>query len=318
MTYNAIVNKKWIVNILVDLWQYVFLITSCYLLLYPFFYIIIGTFKGAGDFYDPTVIWVPKHSTLSNIKAAIKALDYWNALNSTFINQIIAALLECVSCATAAYGLARFKFKGRSLILGGMFLNILVPVTMIIVPSYVNFKHTDFLGILGLINDLTGTDLRPSLVDTPLVFWIPSALGVGFKGGLFVYIYMQFFKGLPKELEEAAWIDGAGPVKTFARVIVPSSGSTGIVVLIFSIIWHYSDYYLAQIYLSDKFPLGVKLEQIKTGISGILENVVGKTASTQEAVLLASCFLFLIPLLIFFLIAQKKFISSIATTGLVG
>lgn len=311
-------NKKTAVKILADIWQYIFLITSSYLLLYPFMYIAIGSFKGSADFFDPTVMWVPKHTTWSNITAALKALDFWNSLKNTFVYQIIAALLECCSCAMAAYGIARFKFKGKLLLECGMFLNILVPVTMIIIPSYINFQYIDFLGILGFFSRISGRELRPSIIDTPLVFWIPSILGVGLKGGLFVYIYTQFFKGLPKELEEAAWIDGAGPVKTFLSIIVPSSGSTGTVVLIFSVIWHYSDYYLAQMYLSDNFPLGVKLNQLKTGISGIIENVVGKTASTQEAVLLASCFLFLIPLLIFYVFIQRRFIKGIATTGLVG
>lgn len=318
MKITASSGKKIAVRVLVEIWQYIFLITSSYLLLYPFLYIAIGSFKGSADFFDPTVMWVPKHITLSNITAALKALDFGNGFKSTLYYQIVAALLECCSCAMAAYGIARFKFKGKLILECGMFLNILVPVTMIIIPSYVNFQYIDLFGILGFVSKLVGRELRPSLIDTPFVFWIPSALGVGLKGGLFVYIYTQFFKSLPKELEEAAWIDGAGPIKTFLRIIIPSSGSTGIVILIFSVIWHYSDYYLSQMYLSDNFPLGVKLNQLKTGISGVLENVVGKTASTQEAVLLASCFLFLIPLLVFYVCVQRKFITGIATTGLVG
>lgn len=318
MLRGSPIKKRKVGKFIVDVWQYIFLLTSGYLLLYPFLYILVGSIKGASDFFDPTVTWIPKHITNLNLIDAIKALDFWNSLKNTLLYMIVAALIECCSCAMAAYGLGRFKFKGKSLLVAGMFLNILVPTTMIVMPSYVNFKYMDFLGILGLVSDVVGVELRPSLIDTPLVFWLPSLFGVGLKGGLFVYIYMQFFKSLPKELEEAAWIDGAGPVKTFIRIVVPSSGSTSMVVLIFSVIWHYSDYYLSQMYLSDNYPLGVKLNQLRTGLSGILSNVVGKTASTQEGVLLASCFLFLIPLLIFYIIVQKRFISGIATTGLVG
>ncbi len=306
-------------SVLFNIWMYVFFITAGYIVLYPFLYVLIGSFKGASDFYDPTVIWVPKYPTFNNIKAAIVATDYWNSLKNTLIFGIAPALLQFCSCALPAYGLARFKFKGKSLLLALMFLNMLVPVTMIIMPTYVNFKQVDIFGIFGLIAKLSGFDLRPDLLDTPLVFLLPALFGVGLKGGLFVYIYMQFFKGLPKELEEAAYIDGAGPIRAFVSIMVPSSGSSAIVVLIFSVIWNWCDYYLPQMYLTKDYPLPAVLNQVSNGLAAIMDNVVGKnTPATSEGVLISTCLLFLLPILAFYLLLQNKFNKSIATTGLVG
>lgn len=319
MRMSSYINKRNSQKLLITLGQYIFLITFGYILLYPFIYIVSTSFKGAADFYDPTVEWIPKSIIFDNLKAAMQAMEYWKSLLNTFIVGIIPALLQFCTCAIYAYGLARFKFKGRNILSALMFLNILVPVTMLIIPTYVNFQHMDFLGILGLVNKISGVDLRPSITDSPLAFYLPAALGVGFKSGLYIYIYTQFFKGLPKELEEAAWIDGAGPWRTFLRIIIPSSGSAAVTVLIFSVIYNYSDYYLPQIYLSENLPLSVMLNRFRYSLGSIMEYYIEDGGNLMpQYVIIASCFIFLIPLIIFYSIVQKKFIASISTTGLVG
>lgn len=313
------INKRTIEKIIMSLGQYIFLITFGYILLYPFIFILSTSFKSASDFYDPTVEWISKSIIMDNIKAAMQAMEYWKSLLNTLIVGIIPALLQFCTCAVYAYGMARFKFRGRNILSALMFLNILVPVTMLIIPTYVNFQHMDFLGILGLINKITGVDLRPSITDSPLSFYLPALFGVGFKSGLYIYIYTQFFKGLPKELEEAAWIDGAGPWKTFLRIIIPSSGSAAVTVLIFSVIYSYSDYYLPQIYLAENLPLSVMLNRFRYSLGSIMEYYIDDGGGLiPKYVIIASCFIFLIPLIIFYSFVQKKFIASISTTGIVG
>ncbi len=306
-------------KIITTLVQYIFLITFGYILLYPFIYILSTSFKSVSDFYDPTVEWIPKKFVLDNLKAALQSMEYWSSLKNTLIVGIIPALIQFCSCAVYAYGLARFKFRGRTILSAIMFLNILVPVTMLIIPTYVNFQHMDFLGILGLFKKISGIDLRPSITDSPLAFYLPAIFGVGFKSGLYIYIYTQFFKGLPKELEEAAWIDGAGPWKTFVRIIVPSSGSAAVTVLIFSVIYNYSDYYLPQIYLSENLPLSVMLNRFRYSLSSIMSYYIDNgTDMIAKYVIIAACLVFLIPLIIFYSFVQKKFIAGISTTGIVG
>jgi multiple sugar transport system permease protein len=120
---------------------------------------------------------------------------------------------------------------------------------------------------------------------------------------------MQFFKGLPRELEEAASVDGAGPIKTFIKIIIPSSGVIIFTVLIFSIIWHWNDYYLSIMYFNRDYPLAVTLEQYlrtnKTSIYAVLSQM-------------AACLIFVAPMLLFYMVVQRKFIQSIDRVGIVG
>ena len=275
-------------------------------------YIVSGSFRGVIDFYDPTVNWIPKHISFENIKIALRATNYGKSIVYSLLDGIIPALLQFVVSAVAAYGMARFKFKGRSLFTILMFLNLLVPAVMIVMPVYSKLYHFDVFGIFGLLSKMVGKDLRPNLLDTPFAFWIQAILGVGLKGGLFIYIFTQFFKGMPKEIEEAAWIDGAGPYRTFLSVIVPSAGSSAITVLSFATIWNWSDSLLPSMFLTEKYPVSVQLELLQ-------ETVAYEAGSESQAgVLLAACLLFLIPVVIFYLIVQKRFTASIVTTGITG
>ena len=287
-------------SILSSVLRYLFLIAFSYVLLYPVLYIVVNSFKDPADYFNPTIQWVPKTVTLLNIEMAIKAIDFFNALKSTFVNEIIAAGLQIFSCSIAAFGLARFNFKGKKIFMGLMILSIMIPVIMTIVPSYANYMN---LGLIG----------------TPLVFWLPAITSVGLNGGLYIYIYTQFFKGIPKEIEEAAWIDGAGVWKTFFNIVVPSSGVAYLTVSVFSIVWNWNDYYLPQMFLSENQTLSVKLANLPTNISAWLAQSYGATAKLNIAmVLIAACLIYILPLLIFYVVIQKKFIASIATSGIVG
>jgi len=297
--------------------RYAILLGFAYVLVYPFLFMIINSVKNPTDWYDPTVVWVPKAISFQSILAAGEFTEYWQSLYSTILNGVIPALISVISCAVAGYGLARFDFKGKKILMVIMILFIMIPDPLIMIPSYDNFRHLDFLGILNFLGNLTGYELRPSILDSPLVFIIPAIFATGIKNGLFIYIYTQFFKGLPKELEEAAWIDGAGPWKTFLKIVMPSSGSATVTVIVFSVVWYWNDYYQSAIYLSQKFPLSVV-------ISGFEDNMVkmaelnAKYSFTAGSLLLSCCLISIIPILIFFLIMQRRFVRSIATCGIVG
>ena len=189
---------------------------------------------------------------------------------------------------------------------------------MIIIPSYVNFSSVDFLGILGLISKAVGHDIRPNLINTPWVFILPSICGVGIRGGLFIYIFSQFFKSMPKELEEAAAIDGAGPWKTFFTIVLPSAGAAMITVILFAVVWHYNDYYLAQMYTNEQ-TLSIAVNTFSG--NGLINDLNLDTVTASMLViqvLAAGCLLYMIPLLIFYIAMQKKFVASVANSGIVG
>lgn len=304
-------------NFLFGIVRYMVLIGFAYVLVYPFIFIIINALKTSRDWLDPTVQWVPKEVSLTNINLVMgkEMLNYYTSFFSTLRNQIVASVFAFFSCAVIAYGLARFEFTGKKFLCAVMILLILIPDPMLMIARYDNMRHMDFLGILGLVGKVVGKEIRPNIIDKPLVFWLPSLLGTGLKNGLYIYIFMQFFKGLPKELEEAAWIDGAGPWKTFFKIVMPSAGAASVTVLVFAVVWYYNDYYQAQMFLSSKYPVSVQLANLSTNLTSLAAQGI---RFADGAIILAGSFVTILPLLVFFLVMQKKFVQSIATCGIVG
>ena len=221
-----------------------------YIILYPLLHTISVSLQSRDSLFASTRVWVPTDLDIKhNYEAAWKSLDYGNALYYTCIYQLAAAVIQIVTCAIAAYGFARFEFKGKNLMMLLLFVSIIVPDIIVLIPRVVTYSRVDFLGILGFIGKLAGKELRPNLINTGWTYWLPSLFGVGLRSGILIYIYIQFFKSLPKELEEAAWVDGAGPIRTFLQIAVPSSRVVILTVSVFSVIWHWNDWLLCGIYL---------------------------------------------------------------------
>lgn len=303
-------------SIIFSLFRYILLIAISYIILYPLFAMIFFSIMSGDDILDTSVTWISQNPTFGNFKVAWEALDYPTSLLNTVMVGMVSAALEIFSCAIAAYGFARFKFKGRGILFGMVLLTAIVPVQILVIPLFLNYQYFSFGGILELINLIPGVDIAyPSLIDTPLTFWLPSLFGVGLRSGLFIFIYRQFFTGLPKELEEASWIDGCGPLMTFFRIVIPSSGVVFLTVSIFAIIWHWNEYYESVIFFTDSFPLSVAL----AGIRDVALKNMGVTAGAAQAPYVsAACLLFIAPVLILYLFLQKKFIQSIDRVGIVG
>ncbi len=295
--------------------RYLFLLAVAYVLIYPLFFMLSTSVKAPSQFNDPSVTWLPREFTFGGFQLAFTCLNYVKSVLSTLKYEIVSALLEIASCAIVAYGLARYRFRGKKVLMVLLILTILVPEQMTIVPKVVNFSRLDFLGIFSLLNRVTGVDLRANLLNTGFCFWLPSLFGVGLRSGIIIYIYIQFFKGMPKELEEAAWIDGATPLKTFLRIVIPSSTVVIFTVTIFSVIWHYNDYYLAVMYINRDFPLAVALTQIRDTLTTL---GYWSFDGVSNAATMAGCVLFVSPMLILYVLLQRKFIQSIDKIGITG
>jgi multiple sugar transport system permease protein len=220
----------------------------------------------------------------------------------------VSAFIEVMVCAVIAYGFARFEFKEKNIVFFLVLITIIVPVQMLIIPMYINYSHFDILGIAKFFIDTFHLpDFRPSIVNTGLTFWLPSLFGVGVRSGLFIFIYRKFFEGLPRELEEAAYVDGAGPLRTFISVILPSSGVVFLTVTIFSTIWHWNESYMSDMYNKLNPPLAVKLDYVRNELQ-----------KDSRSAAMAACLLFVLPMLIMYMILQRKFVQSIDRVGIVG
>ncbi len=304
--------KQRIFSIAYRLLRLFLLVAVGYTVMSPLFQVIANSLKPQSDFINSSVVWIPSKVHWQNFADAFRVMDYPVTFLRTLLIPVVSALMEVATCGVAAYSFARFKYPERKVMYALLILLILVPVRITMLPSYVNYRYFDFFGITKLIGKLVGKDLTLNLINTPFTFYLPSIFGVGYQSGLFIMIYIQFLKGIPKELEEAAWIDGAGPVKTFIQIIVPSSGVAILTVSILSIIWHWNEYYLTGLYFNSNYPMSIAIDRIFELIK------LDQHVSSQIGTSMAACLLFILPVLIFYLIVQKNFIKSIDRVGIVG
>lgn len=295
--------------------RWLLILSVGYIILFPLLQMISQSLMTQEQYTDTSVVWVPKKLSIVNFEVAWETLEYPKTFLWTVIVNIVSALIQVFTCAFTAYGFSRFNFKGKNIFMALLIFSIIVPAQMTVIPSYVNFRNFDILGVLQLIGGVVGKDIRPSIIDSPLTFYLPSILSVGLRSGLIIFIYMQFFKGLPKELEEAASIDGAGALKTFLKIVMPSSGVAIISVLILSVIWHWNEYFLSVMYFSNNNTLSVRL----TNLRMYLQNAgIDAEMAVTTGVIKSGCLLFVIPMLVMYLFLQRKFIQSIDRVGIVG
>ena len=217
------------------------------------------------------------------------------------------------------YGLARFPFKGRSVIVACVILTIIVPPQTISTSLYSSYRYFDFLGILSLLHRVIPSIGPINLIGTPWVTILPAVFGVGLKNGIFVFIFMQFFTGLPKELQEAAAIDGCGPFKTFLRIILPTAKNIIIAVLLLAVVWNWNDYYTPAMYIRTTDTMATAMASFQANLENLhnmgtgLENIQTANTQIQAAALIA-----ILPLVILYVFLQKRFSEGIEDSGLTG
>jgi multiple sugar transport system permease protein len=312
-TFQSSLFKKHIKGTVVGIFKGLFIIGMCYLFLFPILYMLITAFQDPNSVNDPSVVWIPKKVSLSAVKEAIEYLDFWKSAGLTLIITIGSTIVSIASCAITGYGLARFKFKGRSIVFFGVLMTIIIPPQILFSSSYLQYRFFDFGGLLSVFG------VSINLLDSPWVFILPSVFACGLRNGIFIYIFYSSFKGLPIEIEEAAKIDGCGVFKTFISVMAPIAIPAFVTVLLFSIVWHWTDYYSSATYfLGNTKPIVVML----SGLESTLRNgfgVTGGVSSVQLRMYLqAGAMLTIAPPLILYIFAQKYFTESIERTGLVG
>lgn len=313
---SAVIKKRGN-SILAALFRYFMLMLIGYIVLYPLLYMLSSSVKSERALLDVRFIWLPRYFSTMSYETAFEYLDFFDALWQTVSVQIVSALTEVLVCAFVAYGFARFKFKGRSIAYCFLILTLMIPLPMYSMSMSVNYRQVDFLGILGLINKLTGIDLRLNLFDTGFVYWLPSILGIGVRSGMLIYIYMQFFAGLPNELEDAAYVDGSGPIGTFFKIALPSSNVVLVTATVLSIVWHWNETYLAALCFSaDNRPLSVMLSNIQMPLQIDGMRIPGDPMAPP--IVFAGCLLFIAIPLALYLILQRKFVKSIDRVGITG
>ncbi len=287
--------------------RFVILFGLGFVILYPLIYMVSCTFRLRSDMNDPTVMWIPRHFTLDILKETIEAMNFWKTLETTLVLNVGCSVVQVISCAVTGYGFARFKFKGKGLLFGIVIVMILVPTQIIALPLYSQFR---FFGI---------GKLSINLIDTMAVMYLPAMTANGICSGLMILIFRQFFKGLPKELEDAAYIDGCGPLRTFLTVMIPNSASAFLTVFLFSIVWYWNDYYVGSTFFTNTKTISLMLQNLDTELKKNLFNSVTVEISPREQIVWkeAGCLISILPILTLYTFLQKYFTEGIERSGLV-
>ncbi len=269
-----------------------------YIMIYPLLQIISTSLKSYQDMLNPMSIWIPRTFRYQNYARAFTAMGYLGVIQNTLLITLTAPLLQLISCAITGYGFARFKFREKGFLFALLMLSLLVPQQTIVLPQYLLFRS------LGAINSYW-----------PII--LPSMMAQGLKSALFVFIFRQFFRGLPKELEDAAYIDGCGFVRTFLRVMLPNAVPAALAIFLFSFVWHYNDVYMVSMFTTraELHTLSVRLVNIMNYLTepGIVRDMV-----QYVPVKYAGVFLAIIPIILVYLFGQKYFVEGVERSGIVG
>ena len=312
--------KRHAPGILYGIFRYAFIIGMAYVLLYPVLIMLTRAIRPAADMSNPSVVWIPSGVTWENMQMAWQMLAYPSTVLFTSRVVMISTILSLISCSMAGYALARYRMKFGPLCMGLAILTIVVPMQTYIIPLFTSMRYFSPLSISTLISwfGVPLENISVNLTNTEWSYYVTAALGSGLRSGLFIIVFMNFFKGMPKELEDAARVDGCSETRTFVQVMIPNAGAPFLVVTLFSIVWYWNDYYFAQMMMSERSMLSTKISVVKRIVSQMAYIPKTESGLGETVVVFAAAMLFIIPPLALYLYLQKFFVQSIERTGIVG
>ena len=337
------INMAFVGGVLWYIVRFVLLLGIAYIVLYPFFTQIAGSFMGKNDFVDVTVMLIPKEFSIDMYKFILLENEYFTAFGNTLLLSGSTALIQTFVCCLVAYGLAKFKFKGSNLVFLAVIFTMVVPHQTIQYSMFMNFRYFDIFGIIkllsgnatvgeiGFLNDIlaninifgaepTSKFLQAVVEDGAFnlnnSYWpliILSLTGLGFKNGLYVFMLRQFFMGVPNELEESAYIDGSGTGRTFLQIILPLSVPMMITVFLFAFSWQWTDdFYTRLFFTTNKTILMPDVVDIPTS----LETDYAGQNLYYSAIRNTCGLLIILPLVIMYLFCQNFLVQGIERSGL--
>lgn len=265
------------------------IISIAFIMLYPVLWMLGSSFKPAHMIFTETWFW-PSEWNFANYVSGwvgIQGNPFYRFLVNSATVSLGAVVGNVISCSMAAYAFARLTFRFKTVGFALMLMTIMLPHHVTLIPQYILFNK------LGMIN---------SFLPLILPKWLAT-------DAFFIFLMVQFIRGLPKELDEAATIDGCGPVHIYWRIIIPLALPAIITTMIFTFLWTWDDFFSQLIYLSDvtkyTVPLGLRL-------------FLDSSSQSDWGPMFAMSVLSLLPCFVIFIACQKYFVEGIATSGLKG
>ncbi len=312
---NGYLLKKVVRQKSVTVIRAILLFGLCFLILQPIFNKISVSFMAEEDLYNATVITIPEHFTGANYQLAADFMSYWKALFNTSIISLSIAVLQIVMCTLVGYGFARFEFPFKKFWFGCVILAIIIPPQTISTSLYLHFRYFD---VFGIFKRFTGSTIN--LRGSVLPYYMMSTFCMGLKNGLYIFMLRQFFRNVPKELEEAAYVDGSGTLRTFFKVILPDAKPILTSCFLFAFVWQWTDSFYSKTFLGNIKLLSVQLGQIADKLDRYailkLDQPGGASVGYTSSIISTGTLMVIIPLLILYLFAQKGFIENLSSSGI--
>lgn len=269
-------------------YRYTILILASLVMIYPILWLVGNALKSNEDIPKPQLFPSELHwSNFAEGWTAIPGFSFAHFFYNSFFIAILSVVGTLISSALVAYGFARLRFPLQNMWFGILMMTLMLPAQVTLVPQYILFKSFDWVG-------------------TTLPLIVPHFLAVS---PFFVFLIVQFIRGIPKDLDESAKIDGCSTIGIAFRIVLPLCTPAFITTAIFSFIWTWDDFLGQMIFLTDTakytVPLALRL---------FLDNTSAVTWGPMYAMSLLS----VIPCFVIFLVAQKYFVEGIATTGIKG
>lgn len=280
---------------------YAVLVGIGFVFLYPLLYMLATSFKDLEDLLNASVHWIPTKYYSGNYERALVVLNFWQMLLQTLFVTLIPAGVQTLVASFIGYGFARYEFKGKRVLLILVLTTFVIPPPVLIIPRYILFNS---LGIL----------------DSIAAYVLPAVLGQGLNSAIFILIFYQTFKTLPKALEEAAQLDGAGHFKIFFKIAIPMAASAYLVTFLFSFVWYWNETYLAAIYFGNNLTtLPLQLQRFVDSYNRLFVTQGGiAETNLNEGIEMAGTLLTIIPLLVVYFIMQRWFVEGVDRTGITG
>ena len=311
---NGYLMRKTIFNIGYKICRAILIFGLCFLIVQPLLNKISLSFMEEQDLYDSTIVNIPRHFTTSSYKLTSQLMSYWKALGTTAYISLFVSALQVAAATLVGYGFARYKFPFKNFWFFMVILVITVPPQTIMAPLYLNFTYFDPLGIVSLVS---GKSIN--LLNT-IVPYLLLCLGcMGLKSGLYIYLIRQFFRNVPKDIEEAAYVDGCGKFKTFYRIMLPDAKPIITSCFLFAFVWQWTDKFYSQMFLRKYTLLSTQLSGLSGSLDAFIKNAGIAEKATQAysaAIVATGTLMTIVPLLIIYVFAQKGFVESLSQSGI--
>jgi multiple sugar transport system permease protein len=297
-------------NVVWYVFRLVLLLGISFVILFPFFSKIMSSFMSPEDIVDVTVQYIPKNPTFEQYTAIFTENGYMQAFVNTLLLSVSCAIIQTFISCLVGYGLAKFKFRGNNLVFMAVLLTMIIPHGTLQFSLFMGFRNFDIFGIIKLI---TGSPVNLLNSFWPLL--ILSFCGLAFKNGLYIFMMRQFFRGVPDELEESAYVDGSGVFRTFIQIIIPLSVPMMITIFLFAFSWQWTDNFYTKLFFT------TAQAKIMPNLARIPKSLATDYAgqSAYYSAIYGTCGLMIIaPLVVMYLFCQRYLIQGIERSGIVG